>query len=235
MNNESMWSDIPLCSNYQTTIDGQIRNKKTGRILKACDNSSGYPTVNLYSNGDRISTSVHRIVAETFIGPGRDSAEINHRNGNKHCNTPNNLEWTTRGENERHAYKTGLKDGPKAKPVRIKETDEVYPSIKSCARAINGDERHITKCLRGEQRTHLGLTFEYADKNSVNCRNSHAEKASMIANRKPYKTRVRIVETGEVFDSIRECARSINGDQPTITACLKGRHKTHHGYHYEYV
>lgn len=49
------------------------------------------------------------------------------------------------------------------------------------------------------------------------------------------KKRVRIVETGEVFNSVGECARAINGDQAHIFNCLSGRYHTHKGYHYEYA
>lgn len=51
-----------------------------------------------------------------------------------------------------------------------------------------------------------------------------------------YNTPVRIVETGEVFNSIRECAEHINGDSANICQCLSGkRYKTHKGFHFEYV
>lgn len=49
------------------------------------------------------------------------------------------------------------------------------------------------------------------------------------------KRRVRIVETGEVFESIGECARAIKGDQAHIVNCLSGRYHTHKGYHFEAV
>ena len=48
-------------------------------------------------------------------------------------------------------------------------------------------------------------------------------------------TPVRIVETGEVFESISECARRIGGDQAAIWRCLAGKQSTHLGYHLEYV
>lgn len=48
-------------------------------------------------------------------------------------------------------------------------------------------------------------------------------------------TPIRIVETGEIFESISECARRIGGYQPSISACLAGRQSTHLGYHFEYV
>ena len=51
--------------------------------------------------------------------------------------------------------------------------------------------------------------------------------------RKP--TPIRIPETGEVFESIHECARRIGGDPSLIAHCLAGRQSTHRGYHFEYA
>lgn len=51
------------------------------------------------------------------------------------------------------------------------------------------------------------------------------------------KKKVRIIETGEVFDSISDCAKHV-GDNPShthISSCIHGRRKTHKGYHYEVV
>lgn len=48
--------------------------------------------------------------------------------------------------------------------------------------------------------------------------------------------RVRIVETGEIFDSISDCARAINGDTSNIWNCLHGRRYTKHkGFHFEFM
>ena len=48
-------------------------------------------------------------------------------------------------------------------------------------------------------------------------------------------TPIRIVETGEVFESTRECARRIGGANAHLVHCLAGRRSTHRGYHFEYV
>ena len=50
-----------------------------------------------------------------------------------------------------------------------------------------------------------------------------------------WATKVRIVETGEEFNSIVECANKINGHVQLIIACLNGRRKMHKGYHFEIV
>jgi hypothetical protein len=48
-------------------------------------------------------------------------------------------------------------------------------------------------------------------------------------------TPIRIVETGEVYESIAECARRIGGTPQAISNCLSGRCSTHLGYHFEYA
>ena len=48
-------------------------------------------------------------------------------------------------------------------------------------------------------------------------------------------TPVRIIETGEIFESLSECARRIGGNPGHIAHCLAGKRSTHKGYHFEYV
>lgn len=49
------------------------------------------------------------------------------------------------------------------------------------------------------------------------------------------KVKIKIVETGEIFDSIHECARAIGGSQGNISECLNGRRNKHLGYHYDFA
>lgn len=50
-----------------------------------------------------------------------------------------------------------------------------------------------------------------------------------------HKKSVRIVETGEIFDSQIRCAEAINGDAANISNCLNGKLKSHKGFHFERV
>lgn len=233
-NDDKIWRETSMCPNYMVSNEGDVMNKKTGRILRACKNNSGYPTVNLYDNGNRISTSIHRIVAETFLGCENENMEVNHKDGNKDNNRPENLEWMTRGENESHAYRNGLKYGPKHKPIRINESGEVFSSVKDCARAINGYERNIHRCLRGEAHRHMGLTFSYAENDEINASSRNSSSID-YAKKRSLKRPVRVVETGKTYSSLEECAEAINGRPESISSCLNGRHISHRGYHFEDV
>lgn len=46
--------------------------------------------------------------------------------------------------------------------------------------------------------------------------------------------RVRIIETGEVFLTVRDCASYINGDYGSIYAVLRGERGSHRGLSFEY-
>jgi hypothetical protein len=44
--------------------------------------------------------------------------------------------------------------------------------------------------------------------------------------------KVMILETGNVYSTVQDCANSINGDIGNIYSCMKGRRKTHKGLHF---
>lgn len=46
---------------------------------------------------------------------------------------------------------------------------------------------------------------------------------------------VKIVETGEIFRTVRQCARFIGGDYSAIYGVLRGQRSVHLGYTFEYV
>ena len=60
----------------------------------------------------------------------------------------------------------------------------------------------------------------------------HAWRTGLTEGR---RTPIRIVETGEIFESLSECARRIGGSAGNISECLSGKRLTHLGYHFEYA
>ena len=96
---------------YLIYNDSRVQNEETGTFLKSFDNGKGYQKVILHIDGKRRSRYVHRLVAEQFIRKPRKRYcdQVNHIDGDKTNNHHTNLEWVTNGENQKHAYKIGLK------------------------------------------------------------------------------------------------------------------------------
>lgn len=167
------WEKTSRNSNYIVSNTGRIRRDGVNKDHSVRD-KKGYLTVDLYEHGKRRTERVHRLVAEAFVPNPDNKPEVNHKDGNKHNNNADNLEWVTKKENCEHAWNNGLarpsysmlgrknpNAGRKGKPIRIVETGEVFNSSLECEKAIDGNNRHINDCLRGRQNTHRGYHFEY--------------------------------------------------------------------------
>lgn len=86
------------------TIDrkGNVFSIKSRRYLKHSMRGL-YPGVTLSKNGMHKATSVHRLVALTFIENPQNKPCVNHLDGNKNNCHLENLEWCTYSENEIHS------------------------------------------------------------------------------------------------------------------------------------
>ena len=101
---------------YEVSNFGRVRGKDRiltdgkkwkGRIIKCVVSNDGYIRIKLRSNGVTKTLYVHRLLMETFHGHLK--LDVNHINGIKTDNRLENLEYVTRSENLKHAYRLGLK------------------------------------------------------------------------------------------------------------------------------
>ena len=80
----------------------------------------GYRMTGLCRGGRARTVRVCRAVAAAFHGlPPSPTSQVNHRNGNKSDDRPENLEWCTPAENIQHAVRTGLRR-PSVVPLEAK-------------------------------------------------------------------------------------------------------------------
>jgi hypothetical protein len=104
----SLWHPIPFNSQYEASDIGQIRNKKTSKILKPWLHKHGKNRqvynykpryqVTLMENGKRKKYLVHRLVAFAF-NIISDNSDVDHINGIPTDNRVINLRAASRSQN----------------------------------------------------------------------------------------------------------------------------------------
>ena len=95
------WKQINDYDNYEISSLGNVRNSKTGRVLKlTC--KGGYVFTGLSKNSNGKTIPVHRLVALAFIDNPENKPQVNHKDKNRSNNTISNLEWSTASENNIH-------------------------------------------------------------------------------------------------------------------------------------
>jgi hypothetical protein len=128
------WKDIEGYEGlYQISNKGRVKSlgnkhRKSVMILKPTIEYYGYHTVSLCRNQEGKTKKVHRLVAKAFVSGYDDTKEINHKDGNKLNNIPENLEWVTVKENAQHAFRIGLRKNSKADkhPERKISSEDVF-------------------------------------------------------------------------------------------------------------
>lgn len=164
---------------YQCDTNGIVYGQK-GRPLKPNVNQKGYKYVVFCKNSKTKTLMVHRIIASTFIPNPTNLPVINHKDGNKLNNNPDNLEWTTFSENTQHAVnvihtiKSGKENhlsmtviGRDKKTNEIKYTfDSLGDAAKYFANIKNKKAKSIKAILwqtiHGKRKSYLGCKWEYS-------------------------------------------------------------------------
>jgi hypothetical protein len=96
---------------YEVGSDGSVYGLYWGRQpLKQFNDKDGYPHVLLQIHQKRYIRRVHKLVAEAFLPPKpTPKHQINHKNGIRHDNRAENLEWLTSQENTIDGWARGRK------------------------------------------------------------------------------------------------------------------------------
>ncbi|MCK9370513.1 HNH endonuclease [Candidatus Dojkabacteria bacterium] len=154
---------IPGLKKYLINKNGDVWSLLSNKVLKKTLSSSGYLTVSIGEFPEQPNYFIHRLVAITFIPNPENKPFVNHKDGNKLNHSIENLEWVTRLENVRHAFRTGLYDSC-MKAVRCIETGIEYKSISSAGKSLDIFPGSITKQIQGKRHTAGGFTFEVINK-----------------------------------------------------------------------
>ena len=173
------WKPIKGYERYEISSIGNVRNSKTGRILKK-DKSRNYYEVVLSQQGKTKKYAIHRLVAEHFINNPKNKPQVNHKDGNKLNNNIENLEWVTVSENIKHSYTNGLQihnqlgkfgwnsfRGKPVKQIDIKSGEIIneFGSMADAARQLNiRYSQNIKACADEITKSCAGYKWEYSRK-----------------------------------------------------------------------
>lgn len=144
---------------YLISSQGRIKSLYKKRLLRPHVGKDGYVRIVLWKEGKQTIAYIHRLVASAFVPNPHNFQEINHIDGNKQNNSPQNLEWVTRSENVKHAIKKlGKNIGIAPTPVLCKETGEVFASQMEASRRKKIPQGNISISIKKE-RSVGGLTW----------------------------------------------------------------------------
>lgn len=159
-------------SNYEVSTLGNIRNKKTGRILKQCNDKAKYKRVSIYVKKKHITKTIHRMVAETFIPNPDNLPEVDHINNIRDDNRVENLQWCTGEYNLEKSYKKGYRTYPLRVGIKISKDGitKKFVSKHECSRYIKEKE-----CLSSSIRS-IYTNINWALKRNNKCYGYQVER-----------------------------------------------------------
>ena len=162
------WKVIDKFKNYAVSTNGEVKNIKTGRVLKQWNNTTGYKMVDLSHDGISYHKHVHRLVAEAFIPNPDNKPTVDHIDRNRVMNTVDNLRWAKRTEQSNNRRKANYGHA-KTKVVASKNgITLMFDSQKECAKQLGLHVQSVNGCLRGRLKTTGGYMFRYLERSEVN-------------------------------------------------------------------
>jgi NUMOD4 motif len=190
------WKIITDFNKYEASNLGNIRNKKSGKMLST-KLQNGYLCVSLSDSENKIKRrSIHRLVGITFINNDLNKPIINHKNSNKLDNIADNLEWVTQKENIKHALENGLTNFYKTPITQMDLNNNIiktFNSIKEIENEYNYDRSHIIKVCKGRGKTAYGFKWRYS-----NIQETISEIDIIGKNYKEYTTYV-VTKYGQIY------------------------------------
>ena len=150
-------------SNYRVYTDGRIFNINRGKFRNPGFRKRGYVTMIMINDrGNKEKWYLHRLVATAHIPNPLNLPEVNHKDFNKANNHKDNLEWSTRKQNQEHMSIGGRCnfDRPWLKRNRF-------------ARKVKSDKKIYNLKLKGMRAEDIAIKYNLSIKTVYNAINRY--------------------------------------------------------------
>ena len=140
----------PRNTDYLVDSDGAVygwyKGRQKRRLLKPYTNpKTGYAELALIIAGKRTKTTLHRVVAETFLDNPDSLPDVNHKDENKLNNSVDNLEYISHKENCNYGtIRERQRKSQKERYERYRITKEVIERIDNIERRLQRIEDMIS-------------------------------------------------------------------------------------------
>lgn len=161
-----VWKPVPGHPGFEASSEGRVRSldrlvtqtNRWGSLMQRLEKGQmlaqrvdRYGYAKLGSKSLR-ETMAHRVVALAFHPNPAGKPQVNHLNGDRLDNRPENLEWCTNSENHIHAVRVlGRKPNvPPSKPVRLScDADvKVFAGVKAAAEFLGVGKTAVMNAVR---------------------------------------------------------------------------------------
>jgi len=162
---------------YSVTSDGMLYSSRSGKFLKPSTDKYGYLYFVISIAGKRYTLKAHRLVAEVFIPNPDGKPTVNHKNGIRHDNRVENLEWATSKEQAADAAKRDALPGVWARTdyramgakrdfgrrkTAVYQSNRllgVYGSLLEAAKTHHANYSKASECAHGKRKKAGGKVF----------------------------------------------------------------------------
>jgi len=151
----------------------RMPNAKTSSLIRCIPRRAehmaqqGYLQVRVMENGKRIHAEAHRLVWLHFKGEIPPGLTVNHKNGHRSENQPDNLELATYSEQHEHAWRVlrnRRQDGERnpsaklteAKALTIRRMRENGATLREISEAVSVSIQQASRIARGDRWAYLG-------------------------------------------------------------------------------
>ena len=146
---------------YEVNCVGKVRNVKSKRVLAYNRAFNNYLLVGPTVRGEKLSRTVHSLVAECWLGPKPEGYQIDHIDRNKNNNCFDNLRYvTTKENNDNRVFAKSI-------TVIISKDNETmkFDTLTKCAKYISSvtgkSYSHIASNLSWRRKHMYGFDIRY--------------------------------------------------------------------------